>query len=442
MLRRNFLKLVGTASAAVLARNRPLFAAAADGADSDFFIFVHASGGWDVTLWSDPRNERKGLVEPASTANTDIAGLKHWKDAPLDGDARTFEILRTPSRNFAFGPAIGALFDHSDRLTIVNGLEMNTVSHPDGVAYCATGRHLQGGHSSQASIDVAVANERGRTQLVPAVSVEFPSTFAGDELDRRVVPLRITNAASFAKALERSDAYLTSEDRHAITALLTAEANDLAARSSFPETYTQFAHQYEAQSSLVDTGAKAFEANALRASYPMFDYRSTLHGRGNLAAAFALEAMKRNLVRCVAFSLGGLDTHNENYKQHAKTLQDLFGTVATLLDQLDRTPHPTKTGAKLADHTHILVFSDFCRTPQLTLTGGRDHYPNNSAMIISPKFKNGVFGATDFEQLLPATVGKRPALSPPDVLATFLRAFGASPARYLRDGTVQQDMLV
>jgi uncharacterized protein (DUF1501 family) len=136
-------------------------------------------------------------------------------------------------------------------------------------------------------------------------------------------------------------------------------------------------------------------------------------------------------VRCVGFALGGLDTHNQNYKNHARTLQELFGTIATLVKLLD--------AAKLSDRTHILVVSDFCRTPQVNLAGGRDHYPNNSALVISPRFKRGrTFGKTDVEQLLPA--GDRP-YTPPDLLATFLHAFGIDPRRYLRDGDIMPELL-
>src|SRR5262249_46364281 len=50
MKRRTFLELIGSGTAA-LALRRPLYAAAAASAGEHFFIFVHASGGWDVTLW-------------------------------------------------------------------------------------------------------------------------------------------------------------------------------------------------------------------------------------------------------------------------------------------------------------------------------------------------------------------------------------------------------
>ena len=79
---------------------------------------------------------------------------------------------------------------------------------------------------------------------------------------------------------------------------------------------------------------------------------------------------------------------------------------------------------------------------------GRDHYPNNSALIISKKFKgNTVFGKADDKQLLPVDqetpsfVEKR-APTPADVLATFLGAFGIDPRKYMRDGEVIKEILV
>lgn len=436
MKRRTFLQLVSAAGAATM--TRPLWAAAKD--TEQFFIFIHAAGGWDVTLWADPRNERTGLVEPASTDNTEIATLTHWKRAALDGDTDTFEILAPSDVPMTFGPGIGDLYDLRDRLTIVNGLAMNTVSHPDGTCFSATGRHLAGGRAPASSVDVAIANELGTGQLLPGVSIQFPSAYVGESLDRRAIPLRVASAATIAKSLARSDAYFNDDDRASITALLTDEAHALAKHSTFPETYERIAAQQSALPRLLGNELKAaFTQKALMDAYPQLDYKAKTLGQGALGAAFAVEAMKRNLVRCVSFALGGLDTHNTNYKQHAHTQQELFGTIATMVKLLD--------AAKLSDRTHILVFSDFCRTPQINLAGGRDHYPNNSALVISPRFKRArVFGKTDREQVLPAdaglrfTDGPRP-ISPPDLLATFLAAFKIDPRRYLRDGEVVAEML-
>lgn len=444
MKRRTFLELLGGAAALTLPL--PLFAAN-EVRDTEFFVFIHASGGWDVTLWSDPRNERSGLIEPPASDNTDYGGIKHWKGKRLDGDIMTFEPLEPAGTSLRLGPAIGDLFDIRDRITIINGIAMNTVSHEDGTTYSATGRHRSGGTVPESSVDVVVASELGTSQLMPCVSIRFPSNFVGDRIDHRAVPLCVANVEAITKSFSRSDAYLHVDDRDAISALLTQEAQDLAKGAPDPETYTQLEVQHQALPKLIDGDfTRAFSAVELQRAYPQFDYRGRSQGTNALSAAFAVEAMRRNVVRCVGFALGGLDTHTQNYRQHAHTLQEMFGVISTLIKRLDDTPHPTLRGAKLADHTHVLVISEFCRSPGINIAGGRDHYPNNSALVISPRFRGGrTFGTTDREQLLPTelggfTDGSRP-ITPPDVLATMVGAFGIDPRRYMRDGEVMRALL-
>jgi uncharacterized protein (DUF1501 family) len=191
---------------------------------------------------------------------------------------------------------------------------------------------------------------------------------------------------------------------------------------------------------------EVFSDGKLRAAYAQFNYKARFQSAGAVNAAFAVEAMRRNLVRCVSFALTGFDTHGANYKTQAQVQEEAFDLVATLLTTLDATPHPILDGKKLADHVHILVVSDFCRTPQVNLAGGRDHYPNNSALIVSPRFRgNFCFGKSDHDQLLPVATHKfldgERAIAPPDLLATFLTAFGVAPRRYLRDGEAVPELL-
>jgi hypothetical protein len=437
MRRRDVLRLLaGGAAAAAL---RPTWSAAATQPD-DFFLFIHAGGGWDVTLWADPRNQRRGLIEPASPGNTDTGGLEHWKPA---GDS--FEIVTAAGSSLALGPAIGKLFDLRDRLTIVNGIAMNTVSHEDGTAYSTTGRHRTGGASVAASVDVVLASELGGGQLMPDIAVRWPSAFAGDRLDRRSVPLRVGTVDAITKSFERSTEFFDATDRDAITALLTDEARGLARRAGRPDPLDQIASQHQALPPLVHGDfTRAFSPRQLQAAYPELDVHGLL-GDQVIAGAFAVEAFRRNIARCVGFGLGGFDTHTANQRAHARRLQELFGAIAAIVRRLDATPHPTRHGTRLSERTHLLVVSEFCRTPQLNPAGGRDHYPNNSALVISPRFRPGVHGKTDPDQLLPVGVrrfadGVRP-IAPPDLLATFVAAFGIDPRRHLRDGEVVRELL-
>ena len=433
MNRRSMLKLLGGGVAAFA--THPLWAGAPTQPD-DFFIIVHAGGGWDVTLWADPRNDTKGIVMPAAATNTDTSKLARWKATAN----QSFEILAPQDVAFQLGPAIGDLYDLRTRLTIFNGIAMNTVSHEDGVVYSLTGRHKTGGTVPGSSVDVMLANELGKSQLMPAVAIQFGSHFVGTTLESHAIPLRVGSVEEISKSFARSDTYLDATDRTAISALLTEEATELAASSTHVEPYRRLAEQETALPKLVggDLGA-TFDVRRLQSKYPQFDYRG-VQGTAAVGAAFAVEAIRQNLVRCIGFSLGGLDTHAANYRMHAYTLQTLFGTIAQMVKLLDDAPHPTRANTKLSERTHVLVVSDFCRTPQINLSGGRDHYPNNSALVISPRFRGGItHGGTDAEQLLPTDIAfgatRRP-ISPADVIATFLGAFSIDPRRYMRDGEV------
>ena len=449
--RRTFLQVL-TAGATAAWAGLPAHEAMADVAavtnETEFFVFLIALGGWDVTLWADPRNEIRGIIHPASTENTDTSQLKRWVDAPMaEGAFKTFELVRPRGSSHVFGPGIGDLADMADRITVVNGLEMNTVAHPDGQVFSTTGRHAQGGRVAASSIDTMISNEMGRDQLLPTVSVRYPSSYVGENLDRRVVPLAIDDVGSISRTLSRSQAFDASPERDRVTAMLSEEARDLAQRSTYPDVLEGLALQYEGLRRMLGSNLQdVFSAGGLRKAHPELDYKRRFTGGPAVNAAFAVEAMKRNLVRCVSFAIGGFDTHGNNYRGQAQLQQETFGLVSDLVKSLDATPHPTLHGAKLSDHTHILVVSDFCRTPQINFSMGRDHYPNNSALVVSPRFRPGlVFGKTDPDQLLPQPVRKftdgERAIAPPDLLATFLGAFGIEPRKYMRDGEIVRELL-
>ncbi len=451
--RRRFLKVLAGGAAAGVTTQLPLRALAdpPNGAQ-EFFIFIHAAGAWDVMLGLDPRNERRGLIEPPNTDVLDVSALDRWTDSPLDGDTQSFAPVRPTGSNITFGPAIGELASLYDRLTVVNGIAVNTVSHPDGTVFAATGRHLAGGRSPESSIDTLIANEFGREALFPVISMNFPSWFVGANLDRRVMPLRTGGVDTVGRTLNRSALYTTAADRDAVTVALTQEARDLAARQQYPEVFNGMALQYEGLRRMLQSNLRSvFDGAMLTSMYPSLvptaaGQRYRFFQSGAVNAAFAVEAMKRNVVRCVSFAIGSFDTHSTNYRNQALLQQELFAILARLVRALDTAPHPTIATDRLSAHTHILVVSEFCRTPQINLSGGRDHYPNGSALVISPAFRsNFVYGSSDPEQLLPRASGMfsdgMRAIAPPDLLATFLGAFGVDPRRYMRDGEVVRALL-
>lgn len=453
--RRKFLKVLAGGATAAAAAQFPMEALADPPAGAnEFFLFIHAAGAWDMMLGLDPRNEARGIIEPPNTDVTDLASLTRFRARVLDGDTNTFEPVRPSGSNISFGPAIGMLADHYDRLTVLRGVATNTVSHPDGTVFASTGRHLAGGRSPESSIDTILASEFGVDTLFPAISMNFPSWFVGSAVDRRAMPLRTGSVETVGRTLARSELYTYAADRDAVTAMLTTEARELAARQQFPDVFNGMGLQYESLRRMISSNLRTvFDGASLTTSYPTLvpttaTDRYRFFQTGAVNTAFAVEAFKRNIVRCLSFSVGSFDTHSTNYRTQGQLQQELFNILARLIQVLEapESRHPTLAGERLIDHTHIIVVSEFCRTPQINLNGGRDHYPSGATLVISPRFRgNFTYGSSDAEQLLPEPVrmftdGRR-AIAPPDILATFLSAFGVNPRRYMRDGEVVSELL-
>lgn len=501
MDRRRFLKVLGSSAAfAALAQPVARVLAQSTPAETEYFLFVHAQGGWDVLLWSDPRTpddeaQRDSLVDlPDNTyCRTGELLMTRWNNQPLWNTAAgpggrlvpSITELRTSNGTLRLGPGAAPLFPFADLLCLFNGLNTNTVSHPDGTYLASTGRHLAGGRPVAPSIDAVVASERLGGALFPAISINFPSAFMGN-LDPRAMPLRVGSIGTISRVLTRSSAYDPAVPagadniRNRVTAMLSQEAQDLAGQSYYPDAYRAMAQQFQALPQMTNSAIQhIFDANALGGgtghaavnSYgpqlwanpdAAWDstlpsiiraYKSPTTEAGAIGAASAIEAFRSDKARCVSLVLGGVDTHNTNYQDHALFQQELFNVLAGVLRVLSTADHPNLRGEKLLAHTHLLVVSEFCRTPQINIAGGRDHYPSGSALLISPRVKGGVtFGATDRAQLLPddaglnggapyAFAGGPRAVAPPDVLATLLAAVGIDPAPYLRDGEVLRPLL-
>ncbi len=158
---------------------------------------------------------------------------------------------------------------------------------------------------------------------------------------------------------------------------------------------------------------KAFEVSqepsALRESYG-----DTPFGRGCLAARRLIEVG----VRCVEVTLGGWDTHVNNYKTHRELADTLDPALSALLADLrDR---------ELLDKTIVVCGGEFGRTPQINRLEGRDHWPHGFSMLLAGgRIRRGlVIGETDPEG--GKTVEDPQSVA--DIHATVLTALGIDPA--------------
>lgn len=96
----------------------------------------------------------------------------------------------------------------------------------------------------------------------------------------------------------------------------------------------------------------------------------------------AVDALSLGIARCVTLASGGSwDTHADNTLQSG-LFEGLFQGLIELMDRLSTTPG--EGAGSLADETVVVVLSEMGRTPKLNASGGRDHWPYTSAMLIGP----------------------------------------------------------
>jgi hypothetical protein len=129
-------------------------------------------------------------------------------------------------------------------------------------------------------------------------------------------------------------------------------------------------------------------------------------------------------VGCVTLSIGGWDTHGNNFTTLKRQLPQVDRGVANLVQDLhDR---------GLADDVVTVMWGEFGRTPKINNNAGRDHWsPVMSAMIAGGGLKMGqAIGASTAK-------GERPKdrpLTVPNVLSTIYHVLGIDPAMTFPNG--------
>jgi uncharacterized protein (DUF1501 family) len=171
---------------------------------------------------------------------------------------------------------------------------------------------------------------------------------------------------------------------------------------------------------------------AIRSRYNLPATGSINYESAGARAALVATALKQGISQCVTMNLvGGLDTHFGTQVTHATNQRNGWNAVADLIDDLRNAAHPE--GGAFIDHTTILVFSEFSRTPLINGAGGRDHHISSSALLAGAGIKqNFVFGRAGDINMAPGLVDRKTGLPDPkgvnilpeDVIATVLAAAG------------------
>jgi uncharacterized protein (DUF1501 family) len=158
----------------------------------------------------------------------------------------------------------------------------------------------------------------------------------------------------------------------------------------FHETYTH--DKVKAQREMYDDAVRLMRSEDLKAfdltqesEATRENYGTNGFGQGVLLARRLVE----NDVRFVEVSLGGWDTHSNNFASVSQRASILDQALSTLLADL------TRRG--MLEETLVVVATEFGRTPRINQNNGRDHFPKAFSCMLAGGGINGgqAYGVTD-----------------------------------------------
>ena len=293
------------------------------------------------------------------------------------------------------GPYIGDLANHHEKLAVVRGMSMETLTHEAGRRRFITGKLPAGLLARGSSGATWLASYQGDGEVIPNLSlgvesynVDLPAAFSA---------LRVSGVLDLVRALGPGPSALSEGEERQLDDLLAQAASCPSAQSSDvwqvgEESRKGVQAMLDAQlDSLFDFQAQGDESMAvIRDHYGISATGNNALNTPEARAATAVTAIASGVSRVVSVQLtGGLDTHFSNWQTDQGPNQErAFNSIARMIEDL-ATREYGDTGATWLDHTTIVAFSEFSRTAMLNANEGRDHALMNACLLVGGGVRGG-----------------------------------------------------
>jgi hypothetical protein len=318
-------------------------------------IYLYMSGGMTHVDTFDPKSG-------------DVAG-------PGKGIATNVDGVQI-SQNFA------SLAKKMDKIALVRSLNTTQGAHEQGNYYMHTSYTMRG-TIQHPGLGAWIQRHEGKTNRTLPGSVRIGGGAQGGGagfMESRFAPLVLGSP--------------TEGVRHSTARVSDDEFNDrLMLSQQFDEAFHQKYNQKNVRAfrDMYDDALRLMKSEDLKAfdisqePEPVREaYGKNSFGQGCLLARRLIE----NDVRFVEVTLGGWDTHVDNFTRVDRMSNNLDQAVSTLLTDLER--------RGLLEETIVVLATEFGRTPLINDDDGRDHFPTAfSGWMAGGGIKGGtVYGKT------------------------------------------------
>lgn len=385
-------------------------------ADDHYFVFCNFPGGWDVLLSLDPRdpsvfNEERMQNTQIYPGFKELSGLPNYRgrDEPLENGL--FDPLG--NGEMMFGPFIGDLRHHAEDLLVVRGMNMESLAHQAATVRFLTGKVAAGGTPRGSSTDTWLASElRGEDELIPNLSIEVDSFNKG--LENEATALEASGLEDLKGILQRyvrDGRKLDDPQREMVQDFLEEQSSCPQTRDS--ETLRKAEETRAKAASIIaqqlhrrfdfDDNPRIADPSRIRGDRERLSEFYDLDSEPEKQAAVAATALTNKLSRVVSCRMTqNLDSHGSGWSDDQGPFQkEGFDAVASLVDHLKSVQYVDDEGnadGTWFDHTTIVGFSEFSRTPLLNNRGGRDHWLMNACFLLGGGVRGGqvIGGSTDY----------------------------------------------
>lgn len=373
------------------------------------YIFCYFQGGWDLLMCLDPRDP--------GVFRDDLKKVTRIQPGYGELDSAYQSLVETEVEGMTFGPAIGALAGCARDLCVVRGMSMDTLTHEVGRRRFITGKPPAGLQAKGTAVATVLASYLGSDQPIPQLSVAVESY--NTDQPSYASAIKVSSVEDLVRALSRSEHDLSEAVQAELDAFLASYGDCRAASASAFRrdalAYRDASKALVAQGldALFDFGDDSAEMEEIRDRYGF--EADDLESAGAQAAS-AVTAITAGISRVVCIQpAGDLDQHGPEWATaHPERLEAGFDLVAAMIEDL-RSREYGDTGESWLEHTTIVGFSEFGRTPLLNSSGGRDHYLHNACFLAGGGVRGGVvLGASSDVGMAPTPTDLETGLSADD----------------------------